>query len=110
MVVGANNSPEIRPLNQDWGLEKTVLYGEMMLLRALPGWGSLVSRGMISSRPRPIPAQMMAQAIQKLHTLTPWWIIGPTTNWPADPPSMPMHCVMPIAVAIVRAEKPCEAR
>ena len=32
-------------------------------------------------------------------------IIGPTTNWPADPPAMPNICVAPISVAARDAGK-----
>ncbi len=30
---------------------------------------------------------------------TPAPIIGPTTNWPAEPPAMPNICVAPMSVA-----------
>ena len=32
-------------------------------------------------------------------------MIGPTTNWPADPPAMPNICVAPISVAAFDAGK-----
>ena len=32
-------------------------------------------------------------------------IIGPTTNWPAEPPAMPNICVAPISVAARDAGK-----
>ena len=36
---------------------------------------------------------------QKRSHGTPDAIIGPTTNWPAEPPAMPNICVAPISVA-----------
>ena len=43
--------------------------------------------------------------IQKVLQATPLPIIGPTTNWPADPPAMPNICVAPIRVAARDAGK-----
>ena len=36
---------------------------------------------------------------------TPRAMIGPTTNWPADPPAIPNICVAPISVAARDAGK-----
>src|ERR1700729_145770 len=51
----------------------------------------------------PSQCQMDCQA-------TPCSSQGPTTNWPAAPPSIPIHCVTPMAVASHRAENPCAAK
>ncbi len=50
------------------------------------------SSTLIARPPMPMPIQNVFQA-------TPPAIIGPTTNWPAEPPAMPNICVAPINVA-----------
>ena len=43
--------------------------------------------------------------IQKRLHGSPDAIIGPTTNWPAEPPAMPNICVAPMRVAAIDAGK-----
>ncbi len=53
---------------------------------------------------------MTPSPIQNVVTVTTPWMSGPTAIWPIDPPSMPKHCVKPMAVASFFAENPCEAK
>ena len=46
-----------------------------------------------------MPRPAIPMATQNLFQGRPPAIIGPTTNWPADPPAIPNICVAPINVA-----------
>src|ERR1700741_1891299 len=110
MVVGTKRRPATTPHRYDCGLRNTIEYGrntDGQPDRAVCG---RVSDGVIATRSTPTTRLAMPSQCQMVCQPTPCSSQGPTTDWPAEPPSMPRHCVTPIAVASQRAEKPCEAR
>ena len=108
IVVGMNRRPAIIPQRIDCGLRKTVPsaptadFSQSSRCAAGVGFGSAGSStnsSTLITRPAmPIPIQNVDQE-------TPAPIIGPTTNWPAEPPAMPNICVAPMSVAAREAGK-----
>src|ERR1700750_290723 len=109
IVVGANRSPKIIPHSQDCGFLKTILYGSKYptFLTSSPDCTSdCFSPGMTRNRQNAVMTVIIPDQSQKVSILIPSSTHGPTTNCPAVPPSIPMHCVKPTAVARDLEENP----
>ena len=105
IVVGMKSRPAIIPQRIDCGFRKTVASaraaGFSQSSRRCTGFDAgnrTRSSALIARPPMPIPSQNVVQD-------TPAPIIGPTTNWPAEPPAMPNICVAPMSVAAREAGK-----
>jgi hypothetical protein len=110
-VVGTKSRPATSPHKYDCGLLKTIPYGRSNELDRPDGcFTGRSPRGMTIKRNIPVSRLAAPRMFQIVCHGTSRWIIGPTTDWPAQPPNIPRHCVTPIAVANRRAENPCVAR
>src|ERR1700748_673787 len=110
IVVGTKRSPATMPHKYDCGFRNTMEYGCKTEAHPDGAGFARVSDGVIAKRSTPTTRLAMASPCQMVCHPTPCSSHGPTTNWPAEPPSIPRHWVTPMAVASQRAENPCEAR
>src|ERR1700677_3481653 len=110
MVVGANSNPAITPQRYDCGLENTTLYGFKMLDAEDAASSDRCSLGVITTRSSATINTTRPLKYQNAGTVVTPLIRGPTPICPAEPPSIPKHCVTPIAVASRCAGRPWAAR
>ena len=91
--------PAITPQRIDWGLRKTRprAPAASRIQFALFSFGS--SRGIRKKSSTQMTRPAMPMPTQNRFQRIPPPIMGPTTNWPAEPPAMPNICVAPIRVA-----------
>ena len=105
IVVGMKRRPAINPHRIDCGFLKTTAM-------AAGGASDPVVPAALRGLPRKQKKRSSAEH-QSHHShrdpesapCSPAPIIGPTTNWPADPPAMPNICVAPMRVAAREAGK-----
>ena len=105
IVVGMKSNPEIKPHKIDCGFLKTTPNAEVVLANQLAtcAGASSLGRNISKTAPSTMPATPMPT--HHAFQVTPAAIIGPTTNWPAEPPAIPNICVAPINVAATEAGK-----
>ena len=108
IVVGMKSRPAITPHRIDCGLRKTSADARRRRSRSqspascarVPCCGS--SRNKSSARSTSPATPIRSRSCSTARRAA---IIGPTTNWPAEPPAMPNICVAPIRVAARDAGK-----
>src|ERR1700685_1639381 len=103
IVVGTNNSPATAPHKYDCGFRKTIAYGRMREAQPEPDDCGRDSDGEMKKSNIPTTTHAVPSQCQMDCQTTPCSSQGPTTNCPAAPPSIPMHCVTPMALG-ARAE------